>query len=433
MEKQKQGQEKMESIRQWYDRTTSKARQTLMWACALSLVGGACFFAFAPLKLAQFMQTANGAVTIPIAGGIWIAAFVYIFLVPSREVGFRSQESIEQTTKILEDAVEKQIKPALAVWNRIGARIEVELNAGLMTQIKDTIKNLQDATAKVTHSAESSNGEIKKFTEDAKKFGEESRPAIEALKNLNDRIDKSLGGDFVDNLKAALESVKHMSLPPPDVSGPVKELKVDKALSMISKKPTPKPVIPPPPLAREEAPTPVPAITTNPVAIPAVVPPSPVVAPVPTSGTPVVVPSSTPVMVPTQIMQSAVPVMTQPVAQAPSLTPTPSSRFSPAPPPSPVMGGGAPTPAPIGMGQAPIQVVLPPSPLQRAPEVSAPRPMPPPRQDRPPRPGEVELTLTQKSKPVIVTPVAPQQMGVAVQGGPVPMVMAPQVIERAQG
>ena len=99
-EQQKQKAEKPESIRQWYQRTTSKARMSLVWVSAISIVFGVLFFLYAPLKLAQFMQTANGAVTIPIAGGIWIAAFVYIFLVPSREVGFRSQESIEQTLRV---------------------------------------------------------------------------------------------------------------------------------------------------------------------------------------------------------------------------------------------------------------------------------------------------------------------------------------------
>jgi hypothetical protein len=432
-----------ETIRQWYDRTTSKARMGLIWCCAISIVFGACFFAFAPLKLAQFMQTANGAVTIPIAGGIWIAAFVYIFLVPSREVGFRSQESIEQTQQILGDAVKKKIEPALEVWLRIGNRVETELNNGLMDQIKSTIKDLREATLKVTNSAETSNGEIKKFTEDAK-------PAIDALKGLNDKIDKNLGGDFVDNLKMAIESVKHMSLPPMDPGMPVqmKEPKIDKALSMISSsKQKPKPVIPAPPLAAPEAPAsaPPPAIVV-PAPAPAVAPPVPVVTPVavPTMQGPVVVPAAAPVtpapipvMVPTPVVQNVSPVVTQPVPQAPALTPAspPASRFAPAPPP--VAHGGPGSQQPVAMNSAPVQMVLPANPMQRqapppmpqkpAPELSGSRPQ------RSPRPGEVELPLNQKSRPVVVVPVAPQQMGVAVQNGPVPMVMAPQVIQRAEG
>jgi len=427
-------QQPTETIRQWYDRTTKKARAGLMYCCALSIVGGACFFAFAPLKLAQFMQTANGAVTIPIAGGIWIAAFVYIFLVPSREVGFRSQESIEQTQQILADAVEKKIKPALEVWLRIGGRVETELNNGLMEQIKGTIKDLRDATLKVTNSAETSNGEIKKFAEDAK-------PALDALKGLNDKIEKNLGGDFVENLKLAVESVKQMSLPPMDPgapammpSMPAKEPKIDKALSMISKKP--KAVIPPPPLAVPETPAP--------ASGPVVVTPVPVMAPVPvpTSQGPALVPagavpigSPVPMMVPTQVGQNASPVMTQPVPQAPALTPTPTpaSRFAPAPPPSPVVSGGS--AAPGAMGSAPVQMVLPQAPRQasQAPQRPSPELSGGRAPQRGPRPGEVELKLDQKSRPVVVTPVTPQQMGVPVQSGPVPMVMAPQVIQRAEG
>lgn len=422
-------QQPQETIRQWYDRTTKKARSGLMWCCAISIVGGACFFAFAPLKLAQFMQTANGAVTIPIAGGIWIAAFVYIFLVPSREVGFRSQESIEQTTALLSDAVEKKIKPALEVWLRIGGRVEAELNNGLMDQIKGAVKDLREATLKITNSAENSNGEIKKFTDDAK-------PAIEALKNLHDKIDKGFGGDFVENLKMAVESVKQMSLPPmdpgmPAMSMPPKEPKIDKALSMIARKP--KSTIPPPPLA---APAEAPAAS-----VPVVVPSAPAAAPVPVVQGPTVVPATTvpvgasiPIMVPTAIGQNASPITTQQVPQAPSLTPTPSpsSRFAPAPAPSPVVqGNGAPA-----MGSAPVQMVLPQAPQRQAPQVPQ-RPGPELSGSRPPqrgpRPGEVELPLNQKSRPVVVTPVTPQQMGVPVQSGPVPMVMAPQVIQRAEG
>jgi len=420
-----QGQQQpQETIRQWYDRTTSKARMGLMWCCAISIVFGACFFAFAPLKLAQFMQTANGAVTIPIAGGIWIAAFVYIFLVPSREVGFRSQESIEQTQKILSDAVEKKINPALEIWLRIGARVELELTNGLMDQIKGTIKDLREATLKVTNSAETSNGEIKKFAADAK-------PALDALKGLNEKIDRNLGGDFVENLKLAIESVKQMSLPPMDPGMPVqaKEPKIDKALSMISKKP--KSSIPPPPLAAPEVPAPAPsAVTHTPIVAPVALPTvqGPTVVP---AGAPVA-PAPIPVMVPTPVVQNVSSVATQPVAQAPALTPTPSpaSRFAPAPPPAAVLQGGQ---APASMGSAPVQMVLPPTPAHRQ---GAPAPSPEMSGNRPtrgPRPGEVELPLSQKSRPVVVTPVAPQQMGVPVQSGPVPMVMAPQVIQRAEG
>jgi len=413
---QKQG--KAESIREWYQRTTSKARMTLVWVSSVSIIFGVLFFMYAPLKLAQFMQTANGAVTIPIAGGIWIAAFVYIFLVPSREVGFRSQESIEQTVDILNEAVEKRIKPALEIWQRIGARVEGELNAGLMDQIKNSIKELREATTKITHSAENSNGEIRKFADDA-------RPAVEALKRVQEKFDNTMNTGFLDDLQSAVASLKHLSLPAPDVNVPIKEPKLDKALSVISKRPTPKPVIPPPPLntaspveAPAQASATVPAPTSMPVVIPA-----------PSSGlsNPAVAPAAIPVMVPTSVGQNQAPIMTQPVTGSPSMTPTPGSRFSPAPPPTPVVQGSNGTPSPVG-GQVPVQIVLPPSSSPRqapAPEIPAP--------SRSSRPGEVDLPMTQRSRPVIVTPIAQQTNGVVASGAPLQMVGAPQVIQRSEG
>lgn len=412
---QKQGAEKPESIRQWYQRTTSKARMSLIWVSAVSIIFGVLFFLYAPLKLAQFMQTANGAVTIPIAGGIWIAAFVYIFLVPSREVGFRSQESIEQTVEILNNAVENKIKPALETWLRIGSRVEAELNGGLMNQIKESIKELRDAAAKITNSAENSNGEIKKFADDA-------RPAIDALKRVQEKFDSTMNTGFLDDLQAAVASMKHLSLPAPDVNVPVKEPKLDKALSVISKRPSPKPVIPPPPLntaapVETPAPSPVPVQTSTPVVVPA---PSGL-------SNPAVAPPGMPVMVPTSIGQNQAPMATQPVTGTPSMTPTPGNRFTPAPPPSPVVQGSNQASAAVG-SQVPVQIVLPPSSSQRqAPEIQAPAPM------RSSRPGEVEIPMTQKSRPVVVTPITQQTGGVVPTGTPLQMVGAPQVIQRSEG
>jgi len=460
--------EKPESIRQWYNRTTSKMRSWLAVMTAFSIIGGVTFFCLVPHTASMRLQTFNGAITIPIAALIWILAFVYIFLVPSREVGFRGQESIEQTVDLLNTAVKKNIEPALEIWQRIGKRMEEELNSGLLDQIKGTIKDLRDATSKITNSAETSNGELKKVSDDTKKFVEDAKPAIDALKRIQERIESGLSGSFVDDLQAAVASMKHLSLPPPGENLAVKEPKVDKALTMISKKPSPK--VPPPPLVVPAAPVETPAQIPLPVAVqtpiqvqtsvpvpiqnseggalPVAVPvqaQTSVPAPIqnPERG---VMPPSIPVMVPTQA-QAQVPVSVTPVAQGPSAVPAPASRFAPAPavvPTAPVMQGpGSFQPAGSPMGQT-IQVVLPSS--RQAPQaspqipVTAPvRQIPPPPKVQSPdlgsrglRPGSVELPLTQKSKPVVVTPIHPQTqpMGVVMPSGPVQMVAAPHIIHR---
>ncbi len=116
-----------EGIRAWYNRNTRKAIRGLIWATVILLLSIVMVWIFVPLAKLQHAQTFNGALTIPGFGGLWIASFMFIWLIPMREVSFRGQESMERMEEKVIDAVEDKIVPAIETWQRIGTKVEREL------------------------------------------------------------------------------------------------------------------------------------------------------------------------------------------------------------------------------------------------------------------------------------------------------------------
>lgn len=113
----------VEPIRQWYQKTTKKALRSLWWATAISFVGAVLFYVLAPSNVHLKLQIFNGAITIPVAGAIWIVSFILLWLVPMRETAFRSQESMER----MESRIEERLKKADVVidrFDRISKQIE---------------------------------------------------------------------------------------------------------------------------------------------------------------------------------------------------------------------------------------------------------------------------------------------------------------------
>lgn len=152
---------KGEGIRAWNERTTRKARVALVGATAILAAVAVIFWTYAPLEMTARLQTFNGAITIPAAGGIWIAAFMAIWLIPMRELSFRGQESLERMEVRIQDAIDKRMGPAIDTWQRIGDRVEKELmpkfeaslddikahlDSGLLAEIReaaDAIREMQ--------------------------------------------------------------------------------------------------------------------------------------------------------------------------------------------------------------------------------------------------------------------------------------------------
>jgi hypothetical protein len=227
---------KPESIREWYDRTTRKTRLVIGWSSVLMVVSAVFFFFLVPHAVTLRLQVFNGAWVIPIAALIWIVAFVWIFLIPSREVGFRSQEALDKTTAMMEAAVEGHIKPALEVWRRLGDRIEAELADGLLTEFRQALKTLRETALKVQVSTESSTGDLKETTSEIKQFTQDMKPAIEALKRIQGNFELEIKDGFFDHARMAMESIRHLGGGPLPAGAPKKGPNLDAALAVVQKK-----------------------------------------------------------------------------------------------------------------------------------------------------------------------------------------------------
>lgn len=188
--------QKSESIRQWYGRTTSGARKALLVFSAIAIGVAVLLFIYAPQSMHQSLQQFNGAYVIPVAGGIWIAGFLYIFLIPQREVGFRSQEFIESMSNTVKDTIEKEIVPAAIVWKRLGEKLEQELPV-FMKKLDEGILEIREASKKLSGAIEKNEG-----------LAAEAKPAIEALRRIEAKVEEEIKGGFFENVKATMASVR---------------------------------------------------------------------------------------------------------------------------------------------------------------------------------------------------------------------------------
>lgn len=199
---------KRESIREWYTRKTGWAFKAIVFMTTCSVVTMLVMWGSASLPQLQRLQTFNGALTIPLIGGIWIFGFIYMFLTPSREASFRGQESLEEAVDIIRAAVMERIGPAAETWGRIGYRLEQELPV-MVQKAHETLDELRTA-AKNIEAASQRNGQL---IDDAK-------PAIEALKRIEHRVEVEIQSGLFENMRAAADAVKTMSGIPKDASEP---------------------------------------------------------------------------------------------------------------------------------------------------------------------------------------------------------------------
>lgn len=193
--------ETKEGIRQWYNRTTRTWRKALLWSTVVAIFGAIVFFALGSMPVFTKLQTFNGAMVIPIGAALWMAAFVFIFLIPSREAGFRSQEWIEVAVAILQKTVRDEIMPAAQIWTRIGTRVEEELPK-LLTEIRNGIDLAKTTAARVEEA-------IKKN----ETVAADAKPVIEALKRIEDRFEQEIKAGLIDDIRQAAHAVKNFAGP----------------------------------------------------------------------------------------------------------------------------------------------------------------------------------------------------------------------------
>jgi hypothetical protein len=204
---QKQGPKK-ESIREWYSRKTGWAFKAICFMTTCSIATMCVMWASASLPQLQRLQTFNGALVIPMIGGIWIFGFIYMFLTPSREASFRGQESLEEGVEIIRAAVMERIGPAAEIWGRVGERVEREL-PGMLEKANATLEDLQKAARNI-EIASQRNGQLM----------EEAKPAIDALKRIEHRVEMEINSGLFENMRAAADSVKSMAGIPKDATEP---------------------------------------------------------------------------------------------------------------------------------------------------------------------------------------------------------------------
>lgn len=189
---------KPESIRDWYERTTKNSRIGFIAMSIVAFSIMATMWCVASLSTLQKLQTFNGALTVPLIGGLWIFAFIFMFLVPSREASFRAQEALEDGIATMKSMVTEKVVPAIKIWERIGLQVEKEYPE-VKKRIEEVIADLKKVSEK-----------IEKACEDNAAFVKDVKPVLEALKRIEERIED----DLLDDLKLMSEAVMRMSGPP---------------------------------------------------------------------------------------------------------------------------------------------------------------------------------------------------------------------------
>jgi hypothetical protein len=197
----------LHGIRAWYERSTKRARRALVWATLIMAIGMFVFWTGVPAHWAARLQTANGAYTIPAFGGLWIAAFMFIWLIPMRELSFRGQESMERTEERLkvslakwDEIVDQKILPAVATWQRIGTAIETEV----LPHAKETLLEIERAALVVTEKA----GLIEKRAHDIQSKAE---PGIESVKRIAGQFERHIVSGMLEKMQTVLEAMATMN------------------------------------------------------------------------------------------------------------------------------------------------------------------------------------------------------------------------------
>lgn len=264
--------EKPESIRNWYDRTTRKWRKGLWCAAGATLVVMFTAYVILPTPTLARLQTFNGALTIPLWGGLWILSFIFMFLIPSREASFRAQEAMESSFALITNAIKEEVAPAMAEIKKVALRMQKEIDDGVISEfrtmmktmnetaaaLRDTATAMKESAQKVQGDAKSSHEELKKTAEEVRRFTESAQPAIDMFKKLESKLDSEIATGLLDAVRAGMESVQNLTLPstavnpaapvtgpgPAPAAAPKKEPDLDRALKMVGKKPVAPPAAP---------------------------------------------------------------------------------------------------------------------------------------------------------------------------------------------
>lgn len=217
-----------ESIREWWRSKTKNARRALLGATVLSTVVMALMWVLATTETIMRIQTFNGALTIPLWGGLWIFGFIFLFLVPTREATFRSTESFERmevrlqrTTAKAEAAMDDEIVPAVkefrAALKEVGTLREEALELkrealGLVRLVKE--KHLKDLVSTIYVLQYASKAMVEKSEAAEKRvsaIADQAQPAIESLIRFEQKFSEVADGELMAKLELAADTMAFMA------------------------------------------------------------------------------------------------------------------------------------------------------------------------------------------------------------------------------
>lgn len=187
-----------DGIRAWYKKNTRRAIRGLIGATVVLLMAVVLVWLFAPLDKLQHAQTFNGALTIPGFGGLWIASFMFIWLIPMREVSFRGQESMERMESKLQTTMDDHLIPAIQTWQRVGERLEKVI----LPKFESAIDSAERA---------------------AQLIEKKAVPAIDIARRIEANVEAELATGLLQELRSAAQSVNLLVMTkegvpvPPDV------------------------------------------------------------------------------------------------------------------------------------------------------------------------------------------------------------------------
>lgn len=220
---------KPESIRSWWTKKTRRVTRALVVASVVSFVGSLIFFKLAPPETVARLQVFNGAMTLPLGGALWLAAFIFQFLIPSREVAFRSQETLERTeTRIqesvngLENFLKNDATPALETFKKLLATFE----ATYFKNIQDTIYVCQYAAKHAVETADRTEKRVREIHQDA-------APVIEAAGRILGQIEKSIQQGILEEIHTAATATSTLG----PVKGGATTPNLSRALESLRKRP----------------------------------------------------------------------------------------------------------------------------------------------------------------------------------------------------
>ncbi len=131
-------------------------------------------------------------------------------------------EAMDRMEERMLELFEKKLLPAMKVWERVGLAVEAEIKSGLIKEVRDAVKELR-----------ATSGKLEKVAADSTTFAEDAKPALEALKRIEDRIEKEIASGLFEDGRIAINGLKEMSVPAgatePDMGSVLANLKKKKA------------------------------------------------------------------------------------------------------------------------------------------------------------------------------------------------------------